>query len=343
MARRASELRAVRGHGPAAGLPERHRGALRVAVLRGGSSSEREVSLESGRCVAEALGEAGHEVIPLDPAETDLSSFAWSEVGACFIALHGKFGEDGQVQELLEGLGVAYTGSGPEACRIAMSKSASKERFLLHGIPTLPYFLIHESESREEAARRAAAFGYPIVVKPDAQGSSLGVSRVSGPGELPAALAECFRWEPFGLVERCILGRELTVAVLDREPLPVLEIRPARPFYDYQAKYHDEATAYTFELGLPEGVVREVQIAAVRACEVLGTRGLCRVDFMLEQDRRPWVLEVNTIPGMTTHSLAPMAAARVGISRATLCDRLVREALGRGEKAKRAGARVVAT
>ena len=306
------------------------RDTLRIVVLQGGCSAERAVSLESGQTVSQALRSRGHHVVPVDPAETDLTDYSWDEADACFIALHGPFGEDGQVQGLLDRRGVPYTGSGPQASRLAMSKSASKERFLLEQIPTPAYFLIHETDPPETIARKAATLGYPVVVKPDGQGSSIGVTRVFQQAELPAALEDCFRWGPFGLVERCVLGRELTVSVLDQQALPVLEILPTRAFFDYEAKYHDETTGYEFRLGLPAEVVRGIEETAVNACAVIGTRGLCRVDLMLDQ--RAWVLEVNTVPGMTAHSLAPLAAQQAGISRSELCERLVLDSLRRAAR-----------
>jgi len=277
------------------------------------------------------LSERGHDAIALDPAEVDLESYDWHAVDACFIALHGPGGEDGRVQQVLERLRMPYTGSGPAACRLAMSKSASKERFLQVGVPTPEYVLFHQADRADDIASKAAGLGYPLFLKPDSQGSSVGVSLVQGPDELPAALAACFEVQPFGLLERRIVGRELTATILDSQVLPLLEIISARTFFDYEAKYHDAQTRYTFELGLPEVLEREIGKTARAAAEVLGTRGLCRVDLMLDDACRPWVLEVNTVPGLTDHSLAPMAARRAGISFGELCERLVRECLARSK------------
>ena len=298
---------------------------LRIAVLLGGTSAERAVSLESGRAVARALRQTGHVVTAVDPAETDLESYPWQQVDVCFIALHGPNGEDGTVQQLLEERHVPYTGSGPAASRLALSKSASKERFLQHGITTPPYVLVHESDTAAEIQQKAAGIGYPLVVKPDSQGSTLGVSMVPTPDNLAGALTSCFSLEAFGLLERRIVGREMTVAVLERNPLPVLEIVSPRELFDYQAKYHDDSVEHRFESDLADEVVCDLERTAVAATSALGTRGLCRVDLILDQHHRPWVLEVNTIPGFTDHSLAPKAAAQAGVSFADLCNRLVRQ------------------
>lgn len=244
-----------------------------------------------------------------------------------FIALHGAYGEDGQVQQELESLGVPYTGSGPEASRLAFSKSAAKERFALHQIPTPPYVLIHATDTPERLTQQAAAIGYPLVVKPDAQGSSLGVSIVRTAAELPAALAECFRFEAFGLLESYVVGTEWTVGLVDEETLPLIRIGTKRGFFDYRAKYDDDETRYELDYDVSADVVRRIESAAQAACTALGTCGLARVDVMLDRFQRPWVLEVNTVPGMTDHSLVPKAAARRGLSFPQLCDRLVRSCL----------------
>lgn len=302
---------------------------LRVAVLAGGDSSERAVSLESGAAVARALGERGYRVALVDPAETPLAQFAWPEHDAAFLALHGKFGEDGQVQSLLEELAVPYTGSDAAASKLAFSKSASKERFAQCGVPTLPYVLFHESDGGKRIAEQAARLGYPLIIKPDAQGSSLGVSIVREPHELAAALAACFRYDAFGILEPYVSGSEWTVGLIDDLVLPIIRIRTPREFYDYEAKYHDDSTQYEFDVDLPAGVGAAIAGAGREAGAALGTRGVARVDLMLDRNDRPWVLEVNTIPGFTSHSLIPKAAARMGISFGELCERALRSCLGR--------------
>lgn len=304
-----------------------HEGAYRVALLAGGDSAEREISLLSGDAVAGALAAAGHAIERFDPLYVELAELPLGEFDVCFVALHGGAGEDGRVQRQLARLGIPFTGSDAEACRLAMAKSASKERFLAAGIPTPDYVLAHRLETKPTIIDRLLRLGLPLVVKPDGQGSSLGVSFVTDERDLPDALQRALGYDPFVLGERLIEGRELTVAVLDREPLPTVEIVTPRPFYDYEAKYAAVTTGYS-RAELPQEVHNRVQQLAVAACDALGTRGVVRVDLRLDRDNRPWVLEVNTIPGMTDHSLVPKAAAWAGISMAQLCDRMVRSAVG---------------
>jgi len=300
---------------------------LRVAVLAGGDSAERVVSLASGRQVLAALREAGYDAQTFDPISVDLDHLAWSDFDACFIALHGGAGEDGRVQERLERIGVPYTGSGPAASRLAMSKSASKERFFLAGVPTQPYVLLHESDTPQDAAAKVPTLGFPVVVKPDGQGSSIGLGFAESPQELAKAFSTARAFDPFVLVEPWIDGREFTVAVLGRRPLPLLEIATPRGMFDYEAKYSDDATQYRVDTGLPEQVATQLEQAAVAAAAALGTTGLARVDVMLDQALRPWVLEVNTVPGLTDHSLAPQAAGWAGLELHALCDWMIRDCL----------------
>ena len=296
---------------------------MRIVVLSGGDSSEREVSLRSGAHVSHALRSLGHAVIDLDPGETDVLRYDWTGVDVCFIALHGKYGEDGEVQAELEALGVPYTGSGPQASKLAFSKSAAKERFGLHHVPTPTYALIHEADTAQRIRQLADGLGYPLVVKPDAQGSSIGVTIVRTPEELPQALTNCFHFDAFGLLESFIAGSEWTVGFVDSQALPVIRIGTARTFFDYNAKYNDDETQYEFDFDVPSDVVTRIEQVARNACTALGTRGLARVDVMLDKYARPWVLEVNTVPGMTDHSLVPKAAARMGLTFAQLCEQLV--------------------
>lgn len=304
-------------------------GKLRIAVLYGGPSAERLISLKSGAAVAQALAEIGHAVAQIDPALVDLTELDWSRFDVAFIALHGKFGEDGQVQQVLEDAGIPYTGSGVAASRLAFSKSAAKERFLQHGVPTAPYVLIHESDTAHRIVEQARRLGFPLVVKPDTQGSSLGVSLVRSEGDLPAALGRCFHYDTFGLVERAIVGSEWTVGLLDERPLPAIRIETGRAFFDYHAKYEDDETQYHFDFEAPREQTERVVEAARNACAALGTSGLARVDVMLDETGRPLVLEVNTVPGLTDHSLVPKAAAHLGTSFPQLCQDCVQSALSR--------------
>jgi len=301
--------------------------SLTIVVLAGGDSAERDVSLVSGRCVQRALEEAGYRVRRVDPALQPLENVDWSDVDACFIALHGGAGEDGRVQQaLLEG-GVPYTGSGPAASRLAMSKSAAKERFLQAGVPTPDYVLLNQADSPQVAAGKVAPLGFPLVVKPEGQGSSLGVSIVPSAEDLGRAVAAAHRFDPFAIAETYVAGRELTVSVLGRRPLDVLEIVPPDGLFDYEAKYRAPATEYRFKTGLSPEHLAYVAQTAVAAAAALGTAGLVRVDLLLDEVGLPWVLEVNTVPGLTDRSMAPMAAARAGLSMPRLCDWMIREGL----------------
>lgn len=300
---------------------------LRVAVLQGGPSAERAISLQSGAAVAVGLASRGHHVVLLDPLEVDLVRYDWTGIDVAFIALHGKFGEDGQVQQLLETAGVPYTGSDSQASRVAISKSASKERFRQNGVPTAPYVLIHETDTPDRISELAAQLGFPLVVKPDAQGSSLGVTIVAEPGALTEALGRCFQYDSFGILEQAIIGSEWTAGLLDDLPLPLIRIATNRAFFDFQAKYEDNGTEYQFDFAVANDVVQRIGQTARNACAALGTRGLARVDVMLDKIDRPWVLEVNTVPGLTDHSLVPKAAARLGVDFPELCDRCLASAL----------------
>jgi D-alanine-D-alanine ligase len=299
----------------------------RVALLAGGDSEERTISLQSGDAVQQALVSRGHLVIHLDPAVIDLAGVDWSQFDVAFLALHGRFGEDGQVQQVLEQAAVPFTGSDAAASRLAFSKSAAKERFAQFGVATPSYVLIHYADDAARIERLVASVGYPLVVKPDAQGSSLGVSIVRQPRELPAALRRCFEYDSFGVVEQAIAGTEWTVAILDFLVLPPLRIDTPREFFDYDAKYHDDATDYSFGVDWPRHDVARIGETAAEACRSLGVKGLSRVDLRVDAAHQPWVLEVNTIPGLTDHSLAPKAAAYAGIDFAELCERMIRASL----------------
>jgi len=300
---------------------------LQIAVLCGGPSAERLISLKSGAAVARALAQAGHSVCQIDPAVVDVAGLDWGQFDLAFIALHGKFGEDGQIQQILETALIPYTGSGAAASRLAFSKSASKERFAQHQVPTAPYVLIHESDTAHRIMQQAEQLGFPLVVKPDTQGSSLGVSIVRCPADLPAALARSFHYDSFGLLEQALWGSEWTVGLIDDRALPAIRIETNRTFFDYKAKYEDNETRYQFGFDVPADQVERIIQTARNACSAVGTSGLARVDLIVDQSRGPMVLEVNTVPGLTDHSLVPKAAARLGMSLADLCQECVQSAL----------------
>lgn len=310
----------------------------RIILLAGGTSAEREISLQSGAAVQAALQQLGLETEPVDPALVDLNGFAWRASDIAFIALHGGCGENGDLQTLLEAAGVPYTGSGPEASRLAFSKSAAKLRFLQRGVPTPPFVLVHRNDSRERLLEQAARIGYPLAIKPDQQGSSLGVSIVRSAAELAAAAELCFRYGPFGVFEQAIPGTEWTLGVLDDEPLPLIRIETPNLFFDFGAKYQDDATQYVLELSEPQSTTLGITQAGLEACRALGTEGVARVDLRLDEQGRPWVLEVNTVPGLTDHSLVPKAAAKAGLGFASLCRRMLESALGRFARRQSAAA-----
>ena len=292
----------------------------RVAVMLGGLSSEREVSLDSGAAVLAALQSKGIDAVGWDPAEHPLATFASEGFHRVWIALHGPGGEDGSLQGALQWLNTPYTGSGVMASALAMDKIRSKQLFRQAGIRTPDYVVV---ENQADVARAIGDFGYPIVLKPAGQGSSFGMTKVFESADVPAATDLALSFNGVALAERCIVGAELTVAVLQGEALPSIRIETPRVFYDYRAKYESDRTAYFCpgtDSAEQESLYRELAVAAFRA---LGCRGWGRVDFMQGADGEPQVLEINTVPGMTSHSLVPMAAGKSGIDFAELCWRIL--------------------
>jgi D-alanine-D-alanine ligase len=299
----------------------------RIAVACGGDTPEREVSLKSGRAVAAALRARGVDAEIVDVRPDTFDEFEWTRFAAVFIALHGGWGEGGGIQRRLEEAGVRYTGSDPLSSARAMDKWASKAAFRRAGIAVPNGILVEEHDPTGEILRRLRDVPAPWVVKPRDSGSSVGVRTRVTEETLQAALAEAFRHAPAAIVEQQICGRELTVGILGGRPLPVVEIIPARGFFDYEAKYHDPRTRYDPDPRLEEAVRAEVARVARRAHRALRCNGVSRVDVLLAHDATPYVLEVNTVPGLTERSLLPMAAARAGISFPDLCLRILRGAL----------------
>ena len=292
----------------------------RVAVLFGGRSAEREVSLRSGRGVLEALLRKGVDAHPFDPAERPLDDLrAFDRV---FIALHGKYGEDGTIQGALELMGIPYTGPGVMASAIGMDKWRTKLLWQAAGLPIPDYALI-DAESDFDAVE--TRFGFPMFVKPACEGSSLGVTMVKKPGQLSKAYEDAAQYHDMVMVEKAILGGEYTTSVLGDRALPIIKIEPATEFYDYEAKYNRNDTRYRCPCGLSEKQEAEIQALSLRAYQVIGARGWGRVDFLMDAEGRPYLLEVNTSPGMTDHSLVPMAARAAGMD----YDALVLEILKR--------------
>ena len=287
--------------------------ASRVSVLAGGDSPEREISLASGEAVAVALRELGEEVRELDPAVVRISDCDWQPGEVAFLALHGPGGEDGRIQSELQDQGIAYTGCGVEASRRAFSKSRAKACFESAGVPTPEAVTLDRGYDPAVSAGFVVRWGLPVVVKPDAQGSSLGVRLVEAPAEYSEALDQAFRLGSQVLVERAIAGQEWTVGWLDGRPLPPTLIETPSGFFDFKAKYQDERTGLSFPDPGPGSTAKRVLETSGRACQAIGTRGLVRVDLRVDESGDPWVLEVNTIPGLTDHSLVPQAALYAGL------------------------------
>jgi D-alanine-D-alanine ligase len=293
--------------------------ARRLAVLMGGLSSERDVSLRTGAAVMKALQAAGYDPVGIDVSATVARDLAREGVEVAFLAVHGRWGEDGALQGLLELLRIPYTGSGVLASALAMDKIFSKHVFAGEGLPTPPHEVVRVSPGARPAE---PAFGFPCVVKPKAEGSSVGVSIVKGAETYTAALAEAARYGADVLVEKFIAGREVCVAVLDGVALGAIEVRPKREFYDYQAKYLSGDTEYLCPAPLDPPVMHAVLELGLRAHSVLGCSGASRSDILVDASGAPWILEVNTLPGMTATSLLPKIAAYSGIDFPSLCERL---------------------
>ncbi len=295
---------------------------LRTAVLCGGPSAEREVSLDSGRAVTAALREAGVPVECVELADATPGPLDGLDPDICFNALHGAFGEDGALQRLLDERGLAYTGSGAAACALAFDKTAAKDALAAAGVPT-PAWTVVAPGTDAAAAVASAGLAGAVVTKPVRGGSSQGVTLVRERSALAAGVRCAQAYDGRVLIEQLIEGRELTVGVLDGEALPVIELATDRAFYDYEAKYLADDTRYLCPADLPTAVAARVTETALAACAAFGLQHFARVDCMLDADGTPWVLEGNAIPGFTGHSLLPKAAAAAGIAFPELCLRIL--------------------
>jgi D-alanine-D-alanine ligase len=313
--------------------------AKRVVVLKGGPSLERQVSLRSAARVEDALEDLGHEVLSIDVDSDLVERLRAAEADVAFVALHGRGGEDGTVQEILEIVGLPYTGSGVPACIRSMDKVLTKHLLIEHGLPTPDFFAFNETAFREFGAAEALPaieerLGFPIVVKPAAQGSALGIKFARSPDDLPEALISAFSYDDKVLLERYVDGRELAVGLLEDEvevgALPVVEAIPKESHvFDFEARYEIGKTDYACPADLPDDVAQAAQDLAVATYGLLGCYGFARVDMILSKDGDLQVLEGQAIPGLTETSLLPQAAEAAGLSFEQLVGRIVEQALAR--------------
>lgn len=312
-----------------------------ILVLMGGISSEREISLRSGSAIAKALEEVGFNVTCIDVKDEKIEELNYLETDVAFIALHGYFGEDGGVQQLLESKGITYTGSEVNASKLAMDKLATKRCFVKAGLKTPDYLTITEFQDYDEIQNEVTKFGLPVVLKPTRNGSSIGISILKDINNLRICLEKAFEFGYEILVEKYIKGRELTVGILDETPLPIIEIKPATEFFNYDAKYKDNKTEYlivktsleekintdsnsiNFIGFLPPSLYNNAQEMALKAHKTLGCKGFSRVDMLMDCHGNLYLLEVNTIPGFTEKSLLPKAAKAAGIQFPVLCKKIV--------------------
>lgn len=304
--------------------------ADKIAVLFGGTSAERDVSLNSGAAVLAGLREGGVDAYPVDPKEVDVTQLKAMGFDKAFIALHGRGGEDGTLQGLLDLIGMPYTGSGVMASAISMDKLRSKLLWQGAGLPVAPWVALtrreYESGLSDSVNARIAALGLPVIVKPSREGSSVGMSKVDKTAHLADALALAFQHDDEVLIEKWLSGPEFTVAMLGEEILPSIRIQPAGVFYDYEAKYLSDEAQYFCPSGLEDEREAELQSLVLKAWHVLGCRGWGRIDVMLDGDGQFYLLEANTSPGMTSHSLVPMAARQAGMSFSQLVVRILDQA-----------------
>lgn len=304
----------------------KHSDNLKVAVLAGGVGSERQVSLQSGQTVHRALQEAGLDTVLVDFTPADMSILDDGTIDVFFLIFHGQFGEDGQVQKILEDRNLCFTGSGSQSSRIAFNKQLSKEAFAAAGLPVARHLIVEQDETEAQLIERLRDLPSKVVIKPLRQGSSVGVEMSCEPAQTAAAAIRCMQTYGDCMIEEFIAGREITVGILNGAPLPIIEIRSKAAFYDFHSKYIDNATEYLFDTVEDASVAAEVQEIAVACFNALGCRHLSRVDFILTHEGNPYILEINTLPGFTSHSLLPMAARKAGIATSALCRQIAEAA-----------------
>jgi len=310
----------------------------RVGVLMGGVSSEREISLKSGKAIIEAFNRQGFDVLPLDIVNDNRDKIARTLLEAgmdvAFIALHGQLGEDGMIQSILEKVNIPYTGSGVDSSRLAFNKAITQNYFKKNDISVPSYVTLTKGGQFDAGAVTEALGACPLIVKPACEGSSIGITLVKKEGELNEALLCAWRYDDIVLIEKYIQGRELTVSILGHDALPVVEICPKHNFFNFKAKYTKGETEYIVPAKITDDMTRELQQVALKAHKICGCEDFSRVDFMIDTDQKHYVLEINTIPGFTSTSLLPMAAANYGLSFDQLCIKLTEMAYGKKKKIK---------
>jgi D-alanine-D-alanine ligase len=299
---------------------------LKVAVLAGGIGSEREVSLQSGQTIYNALREGGINAVLSDITPDNLRILDDASIDIFFLALHGQFGEDGRLQKILENRNLCFTGAGSEASRKAFDKLLSKQVFFHAHLPIAKHLIVQSDDTPEYLEKQLKKLATKFVIKPLKQGSSVGIEILNDASAAAASALACFGCYGDCMVEEFIAGREITVGILNGIALPLIEIRSKTGFYDYHAKYVDNATEYLFDTIRDDGLVSEIQQMALTCFHELGCRHLSRVDFILTEEHIPYILEINTLPGFTSHSLLPMAARKAGIPTPELCRRIVEAA-----------------
>ena len=296
----------------------------KVAVLLGGKSAEREVSLDSGTAVLEALVRSGINAEAFDPQERSVTELV--NYDRAFVVLHGRGGEDGQIQGALEWLNIPYTGTGVQGSAIGMDKVKTKQVWQGSELPTAPYRIVTKNSNAQEIV---SALDLPLIIKPVHEGSSIGMSKVEKVEDFADAIAKATEHDAVVMAEKWITGREFTIVILNGQALPVIRLQPPEDvaFYDYEAKYQRNDVEYGIPCGLSESEEKELQALALRAFQAVGASGWGRIDAMQDEQGKFWLLEVNTVPGMTSHSLVPRAAAAIGYSFDTLCVAILEQTL----------------
>ncbi len=308
-----------------------------IGVLMGGYSSERQISLKSGQAVCEALTQAGYPVVPIDITLQDKhkikEQIADARIDIAFIALHGRLGEDGVIQSILEELNIPYTGSGVAASQKAFNKTIAQKIFKVHGLPVPEHFCITDGQRRDFKEVFGTLKKLPFVMKAACEGSSIGIYMVRHPSQWDGTIKDTLAFGPFVIIEKYIKGREITAGIFDGEALPLVEIRAKTGMFDFNAKYQKGLTEYDVPARLDEVLAAKIKKMALAAHDVIGAEGFSRVDVRLDEKNEPYILEINTIPGFTATSLLPKAAAQAGFSFLDVCTKLLM--IAHGKKAQR--------